>query len=194
MPSGLIIGLALAWVLGLLTSLVVLREPRSSEGTIAWVFGLLVMPVLVVPLYWGLGSIHDLRAVEGRTRKVKQRRAAVGARGGGEPAKGDLGALLRLTPHPLQGGNAAELLCDGDAVFAAMEAAIEGARESVLVQFYTIAVDATAERFIEALRRAHRRGVRVCLLYDPLGSHRFERRWVKGLRREGLEVKPFSFG
>lgn len=63
-----------------------------------------------------------------------------------------------------------------DNIIAEMVAAIENARHFVHVEFYIVAIDETTEPFFRALEAAVRRGVKVRLLFDQLGSRKFPRR------------------
>jgi len=66
------------------------------------------------------------------------------------------------------------LLRGGAEAFPRMLAAIETARTRVFLEIYTFMRDQTGERFVEALLDARRRGVRVEVRVDGLGS------WVHG--------------
>ena len=68
------------------------------------------------------------------------------------------------------GGNALTLFFRGSALYAAMAAAIEDARESVNLETYIFGNDAVGRTFAELLARASRRGVRTRLIYDSVGS------------------------
>lgn len=67
-------------------------------------------------------------------------------------------------------GNRARLLRDGAEAFPAMLESINGAKESVLLCVYAVADDGAGRRFASALAAAARRGVKVYLVYDAIGS------------------------
>ncbi len=71
---------------------------------------------------------------------------------------------------PWRRGNRFELLVDGDRFVPAILAAIDGARYSVLVEMYLMSSGGLAAHFIDALRAAAQRGVRVHLLLDDFGA------------------------
>lgn len=72
--------------------------------------------------------------------------------------------------YPWREGNAFALLVDGARFYPRMLAAIESARSHVLLEMYLIESGAVSARFIDALARAARRGVRVCALLDAFGG------------------------
>jgi cardiolipin synthase A/B len=68
------------------------------------------------------------------------------------------------------GADRVRLLRDGAQAFPRMLAAIAAARREVLLEMYWIGADLAGERFREALAASARTGVRVCVVYDALGS------------------------
>ncbi|MFA5160877.1 MAG: phospholipase D-like domain-containing protein [Elusimicrobiales bacterium] len=97
----------------------------------------------------------------------------------------------RITKTRLASGNTARLLRGGEAMFSAMLAAIEGARERALLCVYMIADDALGRKFAAALERAARRGVKVYITYDSLGSFALGAGFFSGLRAAGARVAVF---
>ncbi len=71
---------------------------------------------------------------------------------------------------PWKGGNNFRLLIDGSEFFQAMLAAIDAAKESVLLELYLVESGQVVDRFIAALASAARRGVRVRLIFDDFGA------------------------
>ena len=57
---------------------------------------------------------------------------------------------------------------------------------------YIIRSDVTGRRFAEALIARAREGVRVRILYDALGSSGTRRKYWRGLREAGVEVRTFN--
>jgi phosphatidylserine/phosphatidylglycerophosphate/cardiolipin synthase-like enzyme len=73
-----------------------------------------------------------------------------------------------------------------------MLAAIEAAREYVLLEMYLVATSAIATRFIDALLRARQHGVRVCVLFDGFGALRLRRADRRRLTDGGVELRIFN--
>lgn len=80
----------------------------------------------------------------------------------------------------------------GDEVFPEMLASIEEARSSVCLETYTFSAGRLGESFREALIRAQRRGVRVRLLLDAVGSRGLPGDFWDALRAAGGEVRQFN--
>jgi cardiolipin synthase len=83
-------------------------------------------------------------------------------------------------------------LCTGDEVFPAMLAAIEAARKEVCLETYTFSPGSPGERFREILIQARRRGLRVRVLIDALGSYALPANFFAPLQEAGAEVRFFN--
>lgn len=86
---------------------------------------------------------------------------------------------------------AARLLIDGRQAYPDMLDAIGNARETVDLETYILQSDRTGERFSEALCAAAKRGCRVRLLYDDVGSMGLSPRYVERLLSAGVHVRVF---
>ena len=85
-------------------------------------------------------------------------------------------------------GNAVTLLKDGAQAFPSMLAAIAEARVEVLLEMYWFQSDLLGERFAAALAERARAGVRVCVIYDSVGSLGVDGAMFDRLRAAGAEV------
>ena len=83
-------------------------------------------------------------------------------------------------------------LCTGQEIFAALVKAIDAARQSVCLETYIYSPGPLAERFREALVQAGRRGVRVRVLIDALGSYSLPSDFWRPLVAAGGEVRRFN--
>ena len=106
-----------------------------------------------------------------------------------------LAGLVRLADavvrRPLVGGNAIELLPGGARAYPAMVAAIDAAERSITFCTYIFDHGRAGDAFVEALVRAHERGVKVRVLVDGVGARY---RWPpvhRRLRREGVRTELF---
>src|ERR1051325_8759193 len=100
--------------------------------------------------------------------------------------------LWRIAAADVSSGNTVQLLRDGPATFEAMLRLIDRARESIAFECYIFRSDEVGVRFGEALMRAASRNVNVRLLLDWIGIRGTSRKWIKQLRRGGVEVAIFN--
>jgi cardiolipin synthase len=85
-------------------------------------------------------------------------------------------------------GNQVRLLTGGDEFFPALIAAIDAAHTEVHLETYIFNPDASAGTVRDALLRAARRGVRVNLLIDGVGSRELPAAWLDDLKTVGTSV------
>lgn len=184
-------------IIGILSALHSLMSSRTSQGAIAWIISLILMPYLAVPAYWVFGQPRFYGYVSARGHKdTVLRRALAEYRNSMAPYLAssdnpDILAVERLALMPLTRGNCCELLVEGEAAFESIFAGIDAAEDYVLVQFYIIRDDALGQRLQQHLVAAAERGVHTCLLYDEVGSHRLPRRYLDHLIEAGVMVSAF---
>lgn len=97
-----------------------------------------------------------------------------------------------LETRPRRPRDRLRLLDGGAEAFPAMLAAIDGAREAVLLEVYAFALDRVGHRFVEALAAAARRGVRVRVVIDGWGSTPHAHGVAQRLEGAGCEVEIFN--
>jgi len=93
---------------------------------------------------------------------------------------------------PWRSGNRFHLLADPEQFFERMLQAIEAARAYVLLEMYLVESGIIAGRFVEALGRAGRRGVKVCVLFDGFGSLKLAASYRRSLADAGVDLRTFN--
>lgn len=83
------------------------------------------------------------------------------------------------------GADSVRLLRDGAQAFPAMLDAIASAQREALLEMYWIGDDAVGARFRDALAERARAGVRVCVIYDAVGSMGVTPAWWRPLFAAG---------
>jgi cardiolipin synthase len=99
-----------------------------------------------------------------------------------------MGVLLGPAILP---GNAITTLTNGDAIFPSMLASIRAARASICFETFIYWSGAIGEEFAAALCEAARRGVKVHVLLDWVGTRRMEPHLLADLRSVGIEVQLY---
>jgi cardiolipin synthase len=185
---------ATIYLLALICAVREIMNSRTSQGSIAWLLSLALLPFPTIALYalFGWKAFDDYA-----TDRIRNGRAARPLR-----AK-DLALIDRETSHkwpvqtkvsevPFLNGNEVELLVDGQATFDSIFAGIEKARDYLLVQFYIVRDDRLGEELARRLIERARAGVRVYLLYDDIGSTGMPKRYRRQLRDAGIKVAGFN--
>ena len=100
-------------------------------------------------------------------------------------------AFARAAGAPPSDSNAVRLLLDASENFPAWLEAVANAERYILFESYLILDDPLGRRFAEALAAKARDGVRVCAIFDWLGSWGGRNLW-EGLRAAGVEMRAFN--
>lgn len=99
--------------------------------------------------------------------------------------------LRRIDEAPVYGGNTVEVYVRGADAFLAMRDAGTAAQRDLLVEFYIVKDDLTGQRLAEEIIAAARRGVRVRVLADAVGSASTSAEYWRFLKDAGVEVQLF---
>ncbi len=97
-----------------------------------------------------------------------------------------------LTDAPLIVGNQVTLLEDGPQTYAAMLAAIRGAKHHVHMETYIFEADEIGRQFAAALEERARAGIKVRLMYDSAGSFSTPKEFFKQISDSGVEVVEYN--
>ena len=187
-------------ILGLLSSIHAVLQPRTSQGAIAWIVCLIAIPILAVPAYWVFGRSRfkgyvtawrdaslnieeDIKIVRQQFQPYLVESATVFP---------EYEAVKKLSSFQFTNGNAVELLIDGEATFKSLHAGIEAAKSYILFQFYIIRTDDTGNSFKEQLARKAAEGVTVYVLYDELGSSSLDIKRIVEWAETDIHIIPFN--
>ncbi|TAK42878.1 MAG: cardiolipin synthase [Betaproteobacteria bacterium] len=97
-----------------------------------------------------------------------------------------------IVGSPLVLGNKVNLLQDGAATYAAMFAAIRGARDHVNLESYIFDDDEIGRQFADLLLEQQARGVQVNVIYDSVGAFNTPKAFFERLRTGGIAVLEFN--
>jgi len=103
-----------------------------------------------------------------------------------------VGYVASLIGVPVTEGDAYEMLENGDAIFPAMLGAIDKAQRRISFESFIYTGGDVADRFTTALMNAARRGVRVRLIFDSIGSMDMPRATITQLTAAGVHIVWFN--
>lgn len=161
-----------------------LRENRTPASRIAWIFVVITIPYLGVLAYFLLGEVNVGKNYNQRLdRTVRDLFKKFGGRQTGNWEKSK--AYLKnphyknvfqyscsLTAFQPVGGNQAKLLGGPEDIIKAIIADIDAAQISFHGIYYIWFDDHTGQNFAHALIRAAKRGVKVRVMADAMGSRK----------------------
>ncbi len=191
----LVVSLLIALVALLAAGHVVLHK-RDVRAALGWVGLIAFAPLVgaVAYLIFGVNRIRR-RAQALRPPEVRSRPEDRPPRPALPPEAEHLAPVVSLADtivrRPLVAGNRIALLAGGGQAYPAMLAAIDAAERSVTLCTYIFDAGQVGDRFVDALARAHDRGVQVRVLIDAIGVRY---RWPpahRALRRRGVRTALF---
>ncbi len=176
-----------------------IMKARTPQGAIAWSLSLSTFPFLALPLYWIFGRtrfhgyIDALRTHDRATHELlRDVRARIpGSIVDDRELTPDQRTLARLAATPFSRRNQVNLFTTGQDTFTAIFAAIDSARDYVLLQSYIVRDDTLGRRLLSHIAAATSRGVRVYFLYDAIGCIRLRQAYLRDLRASGAYVASF---
>jgi cardiolipin synthase len=186
--------MGLIYLLAFVCAVREILNSRTSQGSIAWLLSLLLLPFPTAFLYLIFGwKLFDDYATErmqnGRAeRPLRAKDLALIDR----ETDAKWPVQVSVSELPFLKGNDVELLVDGTATFDSIFAGIEAAQDYLLVQFYIVRDDRLGQELAERLIAKAKAGVAVYLLYDDIGSTGMPKRYRKELRDAGVKVSSFN--
>lgn len=179
-------------VTGVVLALHALNRPHSPQGTIAWMLGLTLMPLVVVPLYIILGAARIHRNTTSRHSRESIQAFLKSQGAWSAPVTELQRTLTRCTGYSPCEGNDITLLRDGNDTYRDMLAAIREARHFILVEFFIIRNDLVGETLRRVLEERAHAGVQVYVIYDEVGSHKLPAGYLRHLRGAGVQVSSVN--
>lgn len=172
---------------------------HDVRAAIGWVAVIMMSPLLG-PLFYLVAGINRTRhshISDLRNKTLKDYASNV------DPVLADVGIISgsqfqslrvlgdRISHFPLRDGNHIQILLGGDQTYPAMIAAIDQAQKSVALQTYIFDNDTEGRKIVDALVRAHNRGVRVRVLIDAIGAKYSRTPIIRLLRKHGVPSALF---
>jgi cardiolipin synthase A/B len=89
-------------------------------------------------------------------------------------------------------GNKVTLLLDGQSTYAAMYKALEGAKDHINLESFTLSADEVGNKIADLLLQKRAQGVRVNVIYDSVGSYDTPASFFERLREGGIQTVEFN--
>lgn len=183
---------------------ILLAEYRHPSKTIAWLVILFIFPIIGFVMYYFMAQTYRHKRKFKRIgqkimKKIRQDLVENAQLSTVEDAhfkhefkQGRLyELLLNLAGCAICNHNTVTTFAETRDTFKAMKAAIEGAKDHIHFQFYTIRDDQIGREFQHLLIQKAREGVHVRVLYDGIGSYKLSKTYISELIAAGIEVYSF---
>lgn len=184
---------------------ILILDFRNPAKAVAWLSILFIFPVIGFIMYYFLAKEYtqrkkmrrkDRRVVDEirRALRMKARKADPGdaiRRCDIYREHRLLGLLSNIPGSPMSPCNRVDLYNNAQEAYDAMLKAMERARSFIHIQFYIVRHDNIGETFKRMMIRKAAEGVAVRLLFDGVGSYKLSGKYIKELKRAGIEVHGF---
>ncbi len=186
----------------------IVSENRTPKSTFAWmlVFAMLPLIGLAIYLFFGRGHKAFVRKFKIAEQRAPNAMAGWIAQVGAEhsrslelfnntnPTASRIAKLLHSNSNSVVTTcNKLQVLQNADLAYPAMVASMERAKRSIHLHYYSWNADSIGERLLRLLTRKVAQGVKVRILYDPVGSFTtLSRRYLRQARNAGIQIMPFS--
>ena len=184
----------------LLIPWVLLKPVVHPSARIAWILTILFVPYLgaVVALVFGVNQTN--RHKDWKRQAAKDLRKKMP--GTDEATTPDVSPQLHavyemaksLTSEPLTAGNRVTLYNRTPDAFQRIESAIRSAQQTLHISFYIWRNDRIGSRLSDLLIEKARAGIKVRFLYDEIGSLWLTRKYLRHLKKNGIETASFLAG
>jgi cardiolipin synthase len=182
--------------LSVLTSLHVLLFKESERTSLAWIGLVVFSPVLGSLFYWlfGINRIKRL-AQKKHPRALKQdflcQQEAIEFHQ--LPKNWHSAIISGYAIHPVNliAKNRIEPLINGDTAYPEMIQSIHGAKHHIVLSSYIFDYDSLGQQFVDALAKAHERGVIVNVLLDGIGIGYSWYKSDRALKKRGVPTARF---
>ena len=156
--------------LAILVTVDALMRKREVPSAIGWI-GLAWLAPLLGPIFYAAFGINRVKRKARRLRGPVQDAGTPAFVGGvDDPLENLKRGVGAVTRRELATGKVVKILHCGDEGYPEMLAAIDRARVSIRLATYIFRDDEAGSRFIDALARARKRGVRIAVLIDGVGG------------------------
>ena len=198
----LLLALFVIYIVDLIIVLVL--ENRDPHKTIAWILVIVFIPVFGILAYLWAGENIKQKFYSWKLRRVKYTKIInriVAAQKiflhnirlplELKKKRHTLYLALQSTEYPFSKNNSVEILNNGTSFFPSLFEEVQRARDHIHLEFYIFRDDETTKNLVNALINKAKEGVKVRVLLDGFGSHKFISHYKKTLKKNNIELGIF---
>lgn len=158
---------------------------RTAQGAIAWLISLITFPYLSIPIFWILSCPNFCGYI--RKKHILHKQYYL------NNINCNVKVVEKLARLPLTKANFAKLLINGYITFNSMFDGIKRAKKYILIQFFIIKNDKLGQKLKKILIYSAKKGVKIFVIYDNIGSHALAKIFIKELKKAGIQIFYFGF-
>lgn len=192
-------------VLVVVTIGIIVHEKRDPVKSLAWITVIALVPVAGLILHIMFGRNHrkekifnlkEIKDLEEFDRLSRKQLADINnpdllVQGPISDNKDIITLLLNTNKSLLTTHNRLRILNNGKDTFSSILTALREARSSIHIEYYIFENDRIGKKIAKILIDKAREGVEVRFIYDDVGSWGLSRKFIRTLRKAGVEVGCF---
>ncbi|MDN5202929.1 cardiolipin synthase [Fulvivirgaceae bacterium BMA10] len=186
------------------TIFLIIFERGKPSKTIAWILVLVLFPLIGMLLYLYFGRNYRKNKIFSRKGLADFERIDLLSKNQIEDLSGQhfnnskifgkiniIKLLLNNSKALLTENNEVEILNNGEATFDSILDELRNARDHIHLEYYRFRNDKIGRKIKRILIQKAQQGVQVRVIYDKVGSWSLDRRFLRGLRKRGVEIVAF---
>jgi cardiolipin synthase len=197
------------YIISIFVIISLLLENREFSSTLVWIFLILFLPYAGLIIYFIFGR-KGLQLSRKRKKEERQMRISLtnalsdyANNQKNELQKLDSKGLLEsnqkiinlLSNNPesfITSNNDVEIFNSGKEKFEVLYNDLQNAKKFIHMAYYIWEDDFLTKRFVKLLKEKVKEGVEIRILYDSLGSFGIKRKYIKDLRKFGINIRAYS--
>jgi cardiolipin synthase len=178
---------ALSFLLTLLFASFVLRAKKPAGSTMAWLFFIILIPYLGIPIYLFLSNTKFPTRLSRKNRLYRPDKVRL-SDSNLSNARKILAAAGIDDPRP---NHSVQLIPSGELAYSTILRHIENASQSICITTFIFANDEVGKAIVQALIKKASQGVRVRVIVDSLGAALIRHPSFTELKKVGGQVAYF---
>lgn len=175
----------------------IILEHKKPEKAFAFIFLMLLFPILGVILYFLFGFHYQRKVLHTRLRNRRNNFISAlndkkGMRNKSEQqnVKKLSNLFYNIDKVQFTSRNEVRILNNGEEKFPCLLEQLELAKNFIYIVYYIIEDDEIGNRIFEILKKKAREGLAVKVLYDDVGSS-IEKKSVREMKRAGVQIHAY---
>jgi len=169
---------------------IIFMEGQNPDRTVLWLLTLVFVPVIGIVIYLLVGPDPNYFKKRKRFKPIKEQEIDR------TPFSSDKRFLTGRMIHACSGAdlllhNDMKVLINGDETFSCIKKELASAQHYIHMQYFIINDDEIGCEIRDILIEAAKRGVRIRVLYDAIGSWKLKRKYVESLKEAGIQCHSF---
>ncbi|MBR0577458.1 cardiolipin synthase [Proteiniclasticum sp. BAD-10] len=176
----------------LLALTIIFKDREKPEKSIGWLLIFMLIPFVGLILYVLIGRNWKSKNLKERLSPEMVEFVKTSLEEYAGPYK-DMAKLVTIgNGSPLFLYNEVTLFKDGTQKFEALLKDLAKAQHHIHMEYYIVKSDETGRKIFDLLMKKAQEGVKVRFVMDKVGGRRFDKEYLKEVRKSGIELVTYS--